>query len=294
VQSVKVTDANGAPSPNVSITFAVTGGGGSLLSSTSVLTNASGIATATWKLGSVAGTNTLRATAPAGVTTGNPATFTATGIAGAATSMTVDNGNGQQARVSMNVPVPPRVKVVDAYGNPVAGRTVVFAVATGGGSVAPASVVTTSAGLAQVTNWTLGAALGANTLTATSAPLAPLTFNALAVVVVAPTGFHATGCSTSTSNGKVYATYTTAWTMGVGNVGVPSSEIGESSTNVSSTAAVIWSGLAGTTQNLGPYLTGPTGSSPRYFWVRHKKGINLSTWAPLDLFPITFVNGCQA
>ena len=54
--SVKVTDANSAPVPNVSVTFAVASGGGSLTGPATVQTNASGIATVGgWVLGATAG-----------------------------------------------------------------------------------------------------------------------------------------------------------------------------------------------------------------------------------------------
>ena len=81
--SVKVTDAaTGAPKPGVSVSFAVTAGGGSL-SGASQTTNAEGIATVGgWTLGNVAGANSVRAQ----VSGGNAVVqnFTATGAAGAA------------------------------------------------------------------------------------------------------------------------------------------------------------------------------------------------------------------
>jgi hypothetical protein len=75
--AVRVEDSFGNGVPGVPVTFAVTGGGGSVTSATTT-TNASGIATVgSWTLGPSAGTNTLTATAqPAGLT-GNPVTFIA-------------------------------------------------------------------------------------------------------------------------------------------------------------------------------------------------------------------------
>ena len=62
--SVLVRDFAGNPVAGVSVTFAVVSGGGSVTSAT-VLTNASGIATVgNWTLGAVAGPNTMTATAP--------------------------------------------------------------------------------------------------------------------------------------------------------------------------------------------------------------------------------------
>jgi len=60
--SVIVRDQNGAPLAGASVTFAVTAGGGTVTGGT-VVTNASGVATAgAWTVGSVEGTNTLVAT----------------------------------------------------------------------------------------------------------------------------------------------------------------------------------------------------------------------------------------
>lgn len=290
--TVRVTNQAGQPVSGVSITFAVTGGNGSV-SPVTVITNAAGTAATSWTLGTLAGANSLRATAaPSGIA-GNPITFTATGLAGAATTMSKAAGDNQTAMVGGLTPIRPAVLVTDAYGNPISGRTVNFAIGVGGGNVIPASVVTTSAGLATVNKWFLGPVAGTNTLIVTSAGLSPgsLTFTAQGVLVVAPTAFHVTGCTTSTSNGKVYATYGTSWTAGANPAGT-TSEIGESFSSNSSTATVIWPGLTGTTQNLGPYLTGVGNNSPRYFWVRHRSGSNVSGWAPLDLFPIVFDTPC--
>ena len=75
--SVVVTDSGGNPVSGVSVTFAVTGGGGSA-TGTSQTSGADGTATVTsWTLGAVAGLNTMTATS-AGLT-GSPVSFFATG-----------------------------------------------------------------------------------------------------------------------------------------------------------------------------------------------------------------------
>jgi cysteine peptidase C11 family protein len=69
--SVVVKDQNGAPMAGVSVTFAVSAGGGAL-AGTSQTTNASGVATAgAWTLGKTPGANSLSATASGGA---NPST----------------------------------------------------------------------------------------------------------------------------------------------------------------------------------------------------------------------------
>jgi len=179
--SVLVRDINNNPVSGVSVTFAVASGGGSA-TGVSATTNASGIATVgSWTLGPAVGANTLTATS-AGLI-GSPLTFTATAIAGAATQVAINAGNSQTATAGTAVATAPSVLVRDINNNPVSGVSVTFAVASGGGSVSAATPVTNSSGIATIGSWTLGATVGANTLTATSAGLAgsPLTFTATAI-----------------------------------------------------------------------------------------------------------------
>ncbi len=76
--SVIVRDANDNPVAGVEVTFAVATGGGTVDPTTPVITDASGVATATsWTLGTSGGTNTLTATV-AGIP--ESVTFTAIGI----------------------------------------------------------------------------------------------------------------------------------------------------------------------------------------------------------------------
>ena len=177
--AIKVIDGFGDPVANVGVTFSVGSGGGSVTGGEQT-TDAAGLATVgQWTLGTTAGTNTLFADSP-GL---ERATFTAEGTADAAAAMSVNSGNDQSASRSTPVAEPPSVLVTDNFGNPVAGVTVTFAVATGGGSVADPVQTTGENGAAFVGSWTLGPGLGENTLTATSDGLAgsPVTFTAHAV-----------------------------------------------------------------------------------------------------------------
>jgi hypothetical protein len=80
---VRLTAPGNTPVPNVSVTFAVASGGGSVTTAT-VNTNASGVAqVGSWILGGSPGANTLTATVAGGGIVGNPVTFTATGAAAA-------------------------------------------------------------------------------------------------------------------------------------------------------------------------------------------------------------------
>ena len=172
--SVVVRDASGIAVPNASVTFAITSGGGQLQGATQT-TNAQGVATVTsWRLGNAPGANTVTATV-AGLP---PVTFTATATAGAPTQVQKTAGDNQTAPVNRPVPVAPTVRVLDAGGNGVAGLTVNFAVASGGGAVVVNSVTTGADGSAAVGAWILGPTQGTNTLTATVGNLTPVTFTA--------------------------------------------------------------------------------------------------------------------
>ncbi len=194
--SVLVRDSNGNPTSGITVTFAVASGGGSITGATAV-TNAAGVATVgSWTLGTTAGANSLTATA-AGLP---PATFNATAAVGTAASITKNAGDNQSASAGTSVLVPPSVVVRDANGNPTGGVSVTFAVTSGGGSVTGATSVTNGAGIAAVGNWSLGNAVGTNTLIATVGNLAPVTFTATATFnICAASVAHTFGSSTSGS-----------------------------------------------------------------------------------------------
>ncbi len=180
--AVQLKDAVGNPVAGASVTFAVSGGGGSLTGG-SQLTNAAGIATVgSWTLGTIAGPNALTASAP-GVTS---VVFTATGLAGAAATIVKVAGDLQSAIVNTIVPLVPQVRIVDQFGNSVSGTTV-STVTSGGGSVVNATPVSDSGGIASVGGWRLGTLVGANALTLSGTGLAgsPITFSATGLVDVA-------------------------------------------------------------------------------------------------------------
>ena len=173
--SVLVKDQRGSPMSGVPVTFTVTAGGGTVTSGAAT-TNSDGIATAGWTLGTVAGANTLTASSGSlGLVT-----FVATGTAGPPAAVVKKAGDAQTAPVTTSLTIAPAVTVVDVNGNGISGAAVVFSVAGGGGSVTGATQTTGTTGVAAVGAWTLGNAVGTNTLTATSGSLAPVTFTATA------------------------------------------------------------------------------------------------------------------
>jgi hypothetical protein len=84
--------------------------------------------------------------------------------------MKTGTGSNQSAQVGTAVPVDPTAKVVDDAGNGVAGVTVTWAVALGGGSVANPSSTTNADGVATAGKW-LGPTTGSNSLSASVAAI---------------------------------------------------------------------------------------------------------------------------
>ena len=270
--SVTVADANGNGVANVSVTFVVASGGGSVTGATQT-TNESGMATVgSWTLGNTAGPNSLTVTA-AGVT--GSVTFNAAAVAAPPQSIAIANAasNNQSAPAGSAVAIAPSVKVSDASGNGVGGVPVTFAVATGGGSITGATTTTNSAGIAQVGSWTLGTTAGTNTLTATSGALSgsPLTFTATGtsgaagnIAIVSGNGQTAIAGSVvatapsvrvTDTNGNAVAGATVTFTVASGGGSVT----GGTATTNSSGVATVGSWTLGTTA--GPNTLGATSGS---------------------------------
>jgi hypothetical protein len=181
--SVLVVDGLGSPVVGASVTFAVTGGGGSVTGATQV-TNASGVATVgTWTLGA-AGPQLLSATV---VGTAITTSISATAGGVAPPTATPTAGNNQAGMAGALVPAPPTVTVRDGSGNPLPGANVAFVVTSGGGSVTGGTTTTNAAGIATVGSWRLGTLAAPNELTAT------VTGAGLTTPLVV--GFRAVGCS---------------------------------------------------------------------------------------------------
>ncbi len=181
--SVTIKDQYGNVVKNgTAVTFAVTAGGGSIVGASQTTTN--GVATlGSWTLGTVTGFNSLTVTCGAATAS----TIFATGNPDAATTITINGGNNQTAKVGASVTTPPSVLVKDQYGNTVANLTqVTFAVLQGGGSVS-GGVATTTNGVASVISWTMGNVVGANQLSAVCGGASPVFFSATGTVDVPAT-----------------------------------------------------------------------------------------------------------
>ena len=177
--SARLASASNHPvhKSGVKVTWSKTGTAGSFSSATST-TNASGLATVTFTTGTTAGTDYVVTAADGSSRKGVSTKITTT--AGLPTQIALNAGNNQLAQAGTAVGTAPSVIVKDANNNPVSGVSVIFAVASGGGSVTGSAATTNASGIATVGSWTLGPTVGVNTLTATSIGLlgSPLTFTA--------------------------------------------------------------------------------------------------------------------
>ena len=170
---VRVQDQYGNPLAGVTVTFAVTAGGGSLPAETAT-TDADGLGSTTLTLGREPARNTVRAR----VGDLEPVIFSATGLAVPTTLVGVSGGD-QQASAGTALPEPFVVEVKDHNGNPLEGAQVTFAVTAGGGTLSVTTATTNANGRASA-NLTLGPDPETVTVVATVAGLDPVTFTATA------------------------------------------------------------------------------------------------------------------
>jgi hypothetical protein len=156
-----------------------------------VTDNGDGTYTATVTAPVTVGSGTFTATIDGSAVqggTGSTQQVTITYTGGAAALLEVIEASDlQSAVVDTAVANPPQVRVLDAYGNPVASHSVTFTVTTGGGSLGESAVdnghVTSGAdGIATAPAWTLGRTAGIlnNSIVVTSADLDPATILATA------------------------------------------------------------------------------------------------------------------
>ncbi len=176
--AVRVQDAAGAAVSGVTVRFSVTGGGGTIIGD-SARSDADGrAAVGQWILGTKPGTNTLHAQV---ASTSVAVNVVATSVPGTAVGIRTSSQQGYLALVSHAVTPAPAVLVIDSYGNAVPGTTVSFSVLIGGGVITGASATSDAGGVAQLGSWTLGSAVGANTVRASIPTGATLTFTAQAL-----------------------------------------------------------------------------------------------------------------
>ena len=92
-------------------------------------------------------------------------------------AVTIINGNNQSGAVGAALPISLAVRVDSAGAQPLAGATVTWTVATGGGALSQTSTTTAADGTTSV-KWTIGTKSGTNTVMAESGSVQAVTFTA--------------------------------------------------------------------------------------------------------------------
>lgn len=179
---IRVRDANGNPVAGVEVERSVVEGNGQLERERSE-TGADGVAlSGSWTLGPVPGRNEVKAEVP-GLA---PIFFAATGKPDARGAFTILRGHNLSGRVGENLAVAPTVLFLNERNEPVSGRSVSFAVLSGGGTVGNSTAVTDANGEASAGFWRLGTAVGPQRLRAAMEGMPEVEFSANAVSSEAP------------------------------------------------------------------------------------------------------------
>jgi hypothetical protein len=166
--SIRLTDAAGRPIDNGAVRWNLGEGGGSVAPAVS-MTDASGLAEATWTLSERPGTYRLLAESEWIV----PLAFTATVVIGPPVETTAISKIPE--RVAAGAYITTSFAVRDRFGNPVPGTEVRFEVVEGDGSLEVEGVyITDLHGLVTLSNWRLGPTIGRNRLRAVIEGIEPL------------------------------------------------------------------------------------------------------------------------
>lgn len=180
--SIKAVDQFGNGVPNVLVQFSTFSGGGTLTGRTQT-TDASGIATVgSWQLGTVAGTQIIRADE---TRTGANTLIRATATAAPASQFVVIDGNAQTGQSGKRLCTSPVIAVRDQYGNGIPQVPIVFTPGANSGTVVGGSATSNNAGVASVGSWTLSGN-ATQTLVVSSPSVAGVTQTITATVVPAP------------------------------------------------------------------------------------------------------------
>lgn len=166
--SVLVRDAASYPLPNVTVAYARPAStSASIAAAANATTNASGIASLSATANTIAGAFTV--TASVGAMT---VPFSLTNVAGGPGAITIVSGNNQTQTVAAQFGANLVAKVTDAYGNPLAGRTVSFTSDAQYVTLAPSSATTAANGEASLAKPTAAGRAGAYQIIASDGALA--------------------------------------------------------------------------------------------------------------------------
>jgi hypothetical protein len=171
---VQAKDGGGAPVVGAVMEFETTSGE---VSPSSAVTDAQGQASVDWTLGTASGQQQLRVSIDGSFVSTQ---VTATALAEDATAFVKLSGDAQIGPVGQALADSIVVQLQDGFGNGVPGGEVTFGVTAGGGSVDPAIITTGEDGTAR-TSWTMGSAIDAAGLDASTPGFPTLSFTANSV-----------------------------------------------------------------------------------------------------------------
>ena len=147
---VRAADQDGVPVSGAQVTWTISPGGG-VATPNPGLSDADGLASTSYRLGSALGQQTVQASMPGG----DPVTFVATATAAPASQIAIVAGDDQTAMVRTPLPTELTVKVTDAFGNAKEGVPSCSTSCSATGRSRAPSAVTDAQGHAKV-RWTLG------------------------------------------------------------------------------------------------------------------------------------------
>lgn len=161
--AVVAKDAYGNLVPGAQVVFALAQSQGTLVGETQA-TNAQGVATiASWQLGTVAGTQSLRATTP----TAQAITISVTARPGPVTKLVALTQQDVPGVIATAVGATPTVRTADAFNNGVPNVPVTWTLGANSGAISTANALSDANGMATPGAWVLGTAT-TQTLTASS------------------------------------------------------------------------------------------------------------------------------
>jgi Big-like domain-containing protein len=174
---VRVLTARELPAAGREIAFAVSDPASGQVSPAVAITNADGVATARWVLGTTAGPHVVTAQLVGGEAENQVTEFSAAANPAAPDTLRATSDLTRAGRRGREVDPAPVVHVVDRFGNPVQNVQVVWQVAAGEGQVLEPITVTDASGDASA-HWTLGNRIGVHRLTASVGTVSgsPVTF----------------------------------------------------------------------------------------------------------------------
>ncbi len=251
VPAVTVTDANGNPVGNYTVTTTVSPG--ATVNASSATTNASGVATFTG-MGLVGSVNTYTLTFHAGSATASPAAISLT--SGSAAHIAITGGTiAASASNGTPLSVQPQVTVTDGSSNPVANAIVTASLTTAGASVLNASATTNGSGVATFSGLTLvGTTATTYTLQFTSGSITQVAGSTTSLAVGAPSQLLiSTQPSTSARSGIALATQPVVQVADAGGALITTDNGRVVTASVLSGSAVIGSGTATTAGGIATF-----------------------------------------